>query len=58
MLGIDIPELRQHTNVIAVAGGQDKIEAITATLRGKWIDILVTDLETAQQVLEFHKRRN
>jgi DNA-binding transcriptional regulator LsrR (DeoR family) len=50
--------LRQHTNVIAIAGGKDKVEAITATLRGKWIDILVTDLETAQQVLEFHKRRS
>jgi DNA-binding transcriptional regulator LsrR (DeoR family) len=58
MIGIDIPELRQHTNVIAVAGGQDKVEAITATLRGKWIDILVTDLETAQRVLAFHKRRS
>jgi deoxyribonucleoside regulator len=57
MIGIDIPELRQHTNVIAVASGQDKVEAITATLRGKWIDILVTDLETAQWVLAFHKRR-
>ena len=58
MIGIDIPELRQHTNVIAVAGGQDKVEAITATLRGKWIDILVTDFETAQRVLAFHKRRS
>lgn len=58
MLGIDIPQLRQHTNVIAVAGGQDKVEAITATLLGKWIDILVTDIETAQRVLAFHKRRS
>lgn len=55
MLGIDVSELRQHTNVIGVAGSQDKVEAITATLRGKWIDILVTDLMTAQLVLDFHK---
>lgn len=55
MLGIDISELRHHTTVIGVAGGQDKVEAITATLRGKWIDILVTDLVTAQLVLDFHK---
>ncbi|GCE30017.1 transcriptional regulator [Dictyobacter alpinus] len=58
MLGIDIEELRHHTNVIGVAGSQDKVEAITATLRGKWIDILVTDLETAQQVLAFHKNKS
>ncbi len=55
MLGIDVSELRHHTNVIGVAGSQDKVEAITATLRGKWIDILVTDLVTAQLVLGFHK---
>jgi DNA-binding transcriptional regulator LsrR (DeoR family) len=55
MLGIDVAELRQHTNVIGVAGGQDKVEAIMATLRGKWIDTLVTDLVTAQLVLDVHK---
>ncbi|GHO58026.1 sugar-binding transcriptional regulator [Ktedonobacter robiniae] len=55
MLGIDISELRPHTHVIGVAGSQDKVKAITATLRGKWIDTLVTDLETAQRVLDFHK---
>lgn len=54
MLGLSAPELRGIRNVIAIAGGKDKVEAITAVLRGRWIDILVTDVLTAQSVLDFH----
>jgi len=56
MLGLAAPELRGIRNVIAIAGGKDKVEAITAVLRGKWIDILVIDVATAQSVLHFHKK--
>ncbi|WP_028548403.1 sugar-binding transcriptional regulator [Paenibacillus sp. UNC451MF] len=55
MIGTTAPELRGIPNVIAIAGGLEKVQAITATLRGKWVDMLVTDLATAQAVIEFHK---
>ncbi|OXM84861.1 sugar-binding transcriptional regulator [Paenibacillus rigui] len=54
MIGLTAQELRGIPNVVAVAGGQDKVAAITAALRGKWIDILVTDAATAEAVLRFH----
>ncbi|MCC5468426.1 sugar-binding transcriptional regulator [Pelosinus baikalensis] len=56
MLGLAAQELRGIRNVIGIAGGKDKVEAITAVLRGKWIDILVTDMVTAQSVLDFHTK--
>lgn len=52
MIGLTATELRGIPNVIAVAGGLKKAAAITAALRGKWIDILVTDLATAEAVLK------
>lgn len=51
MVGITAAELRQVPHVIAVACGKAKAEAIAAVLRSGCIDTLVTDLETAQDVL-------
>ncbi|MWC30550.1 sugar-binding transcriptional regulator [Paenibacillus sp. MMS18-CY102] len=53
MIGLTVEELRAIGNVMAIAHGKDKIEAIRAVLRGRWIDTLVTDVETAKGVLEF-----
>ncbi|MBW7456030.1 sugar-binding transcriptional regulator [Paenibacillus sepulcri] len=55
-IGLSAGELRGIPNVIAIAGGMSKVEAITAVLRGKWIDILVTDAATARAVMEFHHK--
>ncbi|MEK3916888.1 sugar-binding transcriptional regulator [Paenibacillus sp. FSL H7-0331] len=57
MIGITASELRGIPNVIGLAGGLEKVEAITAALRGKWIDILVTDLDTAQAVLALEDQK-
>jgi DNA-binding transcriptional regulator LsrR (DeoR family) len=38
--------------VVAVAGGQDKIQAILGALRSNLIDVLITDEETMRTVLE------
>ncbi|MBE3596430.1 MAG: sugar-binding transcriptional regulator [Hydrogenibacillus sp.] len=56
MIGLSAQELRQIPNVIAIADGEEKVPAITACLRGRWIDVLITDLTTAKQVLEWHHR--
>ncbi|NBD22367.1 sugar-binding transcriptional regulator [Paenibacillus glycinis] len=54
-IGLSASELRAIPTVIGMAGGERKVKAITAALRGKWIDILVTDAATARAVLAFHQ---
>lgn len=44
--------LRQLENVIGVAGGPEKTDAILAALRGKFLDVLITDERTAERLLE------
>ncbi|UFJ39796.1 sugar-binding transcriptional regulator [Brevibacillus humidisoli] len=55
MIGVTLPELRRQAQVIGIASGEDKVAAITATLRGKWIDVLVTDYRTAKAILEWNR---
>ena len=52
-VGIDLAELRNKEKSILVAGGQRKIEAIHAALKGYYANILVTDQYTAQALLRF-----
>ncbi|RPJ22647.1 MAG: sugar-binding transcriptional regulator [Chloroflexi bacterium] len=47
IIGIDLDHLRQIPRVVGVAGGTNKIEPIRAALRGKLIDVLITDQVTA-----------
>ncbi|NOU98285.1 winged helix-turn-helix transcriptional regulator [Paenibacillus sp. LMG 31456] len=54
-IGLTASELRVIPKVIGIAGGSQKVEAITAALRGKWMDILVTDAATARAILDFHR---
>ena len=37
---------------IGVAGGKDKTEAISAAIKGDYINVLITDLQTARQLME------
>ncbi|QHW29973.1 sugar-binding transcriptional regulator [Paenibacillus rhizovicinus] len=53
-IGLSASELRAIPTVIGIAGGERKAEAITAALRGKWIDVLVTDAATAKAVMALH----
>ncbi len=52
LLGITLDQLTQVDRVVGVAGGAQKIEAIRGALRGRWIDVLITDHETAIQLTE------
>lgn len=58
MIGLSADELRKIPKVIAVAGGEDKVVAITALLRGRWIDSLITDVRTAERILAHHRQKN
>jgi lsr operon transcriptional repressor len=51
-VGIAIRELRSMRNVIAVAGGIDKTEAIKGALEGGYIDILITSEDVARELAD------
>ena len=52
VLGISSEQIRATPRCVAVAGGPRKFEAIRAALRGKWMTTLITDLDTAQRLLD------
>ncbi|GAP12396.1 transcriptional regulator, contains sigma factor-related N-terminal domain [Longilinea arvoryzae] len=49
--GIELEQLRRVQQVIGVAGGVDKAEAILGAVRGKYIQVLITDDLTAKKIL-------
>lgn len=50
-ISTDIEKLRTMKNVVGVAGGPEKIAAIKAVLRGGYLNVLVTDSKTAEELL-------
>jgi lsr operon transcriptional repressor len=52
LIGTPLSKLKQLKNVIAVAGGKKKIEAIYGALKGDYIHTMITDEETAKSILE------
>lgn len=52
LMSISLNTLKNLDNVIGVAAGSDKVLAINAALKGGYLDILVTDEETAMQLLQ------
>ena len=51
VIGMDLKTLRQVKRVIGVAGGKAKEAAILGALRGGWINVLITDTQTAEELL-------
>jgi len=51
IVGISVDDLRRVPEVIGVAGGVRKARAILGALRGQLIDTLVTDDDTAHEIL-------
>lgn len=51
ILAVELDDLRRIPTVIAVAGGMEKAEAIHGALRGRLVDVLVTDHLAARAVL-------
>lgn len=47
-----LDKLRSLKNVIGVAAGDEKVDAIKAVLKGGYIDVLITDESTALKLLE------
>ena len=51
VIGITLEQVRAARRVVAVAGGPRKTAAIHGALSGGYIDVLITDYETAERLL-------
>jgi DNA-binding transcriptional regulator LsrR (DeoR family) len=56
VISIPLQDLKKTPCVIGVAGGQRKVEAILAALRGGWINTLITDHQTAVALVAAQSR--
>ncbi|MBN1286065.1 MAG: sugar-binding transcriptional regulator [Anaerolineae bacterium] len=52
VVGVRLEDLRQAPLSIGVAGGPDKVAPLLGALRGGFINMIVTDENTARQILE------
>lgn len=55
-MAISMKDLKKINNVICLASGREKVEALLGALRGKVISTIITDAKTAQLVLELHQQ--
>ena len=51
IIGLDLDEIRKIKHKICIARGGPKLDGIIGAMRGKLLDVLITDSETATQLL-------
>lgn len=51
VIGMELSQVRDCPHVVALAGGNDKANAIRGALHGGYIDVLITDYPTARELL-------
>lgn len=56
MLGISLDQLKKTPEVIGVAGGKEKVPAIYAAIKARYINSLITDLDTALSILKMEEK--
>jgi len=56
IIGLTLDEMKEIRRVVGIAGGSTKHEAILAALRGKLVNVLVTDHLAAQYLLRSKSR--
>jgi len=56
VIGLDWGDMSRLPHVVVVASGVKKVEALVGILRSSISNSLITDMETATQVLEFTRR--
>ena len=52
LIGITLEQLNDTDVVVGVAGGPEKVDAIRGALRGRLVDVLITDHATATRIAE------
>ncbi len=56
LVSTSLPSLERMRNVVAAAGGDEKVRAIRAVLRHGYVNTLITDERTARKVIEVDDR--
>ena len=56
-IAISLEELRKVPQVLGAAGGREKVQPVLGALRGKLVDILITDEQTAENVLSADREK-
>lgn len=51
LISTSLDTLKELNNVIGIAGGKHKTDVISAALKGRYLDILITDEETANSLI-------
>ncbi|MCW8848351.1 MAG: sugar-binding transcriptional regulator [Melioribacteraceae bacterium] len=51
VIGLSLTELKKVGRSIGVAGGKRKLKAIKAVLNGGWLNVFITDVNTAKMIL-------
>jgi DNA-binding transcriptional regulator LsrR (DeoR family) len=51
VIGVEFSQLRRAERVVGVAGGRRKTAAIRGALAGRLVNVLITDLNTAQRLV-------
>lgn len=51
-IGVGVDDLRRIPNVVGIAGGLQKVDAILGALRGGYLDVLVTTEDVARALLK------
>lgn len=52
IISIDLQDLHQHKKVVGVGGGPSKVKSVLGALNGRYLDVLITDVRTAEEVLK------
>ena len=51
VIGMALDKIKKCPNVVALAGGKDKVAAIKGAMQGGYIDVLITDFPTARMLI-------
>lgn len=51
VIGVTLEQLQATERCVGIAGGERKFDAIRGALLGRWINVLITDLGTAERLL-------
>lgn len=52
VMALPLPKLKKHPCVVGICSGLNKVKALRAMLKGGYINILISDRTTAEQLLE------
>lgn len=56
LIGPNILEIRNKSKIVLVSGTKKKTEAVLSALKGKWVDVLITDEQVAEFLIKKGKR--